>query len=149
MSIESKRVCNKNSLKRCIDKENTPDKIPNDLLHYSKPCCIILWTVSQNAAFLSLFSLCCFLRVCTLKKSCSVQRWNFTKLSSFNLVIFPILVEILCFGKAKAFYLSSLLSRKHFMVSPHWTVAPVINSFSNAWGGRNEERCGRVFHWQC
>lgn len=122
MGIESKGVCNENSLERCTDKEITPYKIPNDLLHYSKPCCIILLTVSQNSVFLSLSSLCCycFLRICTLNKNCSVQRWKFTRFSRFNLAIFPILVETLHFGKDTAFYLHSLF-RKHFS-------ATVLNS---------------------
>lgn len=104
-------------MERCIDKKNTPDKIPNDFLHYSKPCCITLWTVSTNALFLSVFVLLCFLRIYTLNKGCSVQRWRFTRFSSFNLTIYQILAEILNFGKGKAFYFSSLLSRKHFSVT--------------------------------
>lgn len=149
MSTERKRVCNKKSLERCTDKEYTPDKIPNDFLHYGKPRCIILWTVSQNAVFLSLFSLCCycFLRICTLNKGCSVQRWKFTRFSSFNLAIFQIFVEILRFGKDKA-SASVLCCLENTSVSLHWIVATAINSFSNAAGGRNEERCAGVFRWQ-
>jgi len=119
MTTERKTICNKSSLERCTDEEYTPDKIPNDLLYYCKTRHIILWTVSQNTAFLALFSLYCycFLRFCTLKEGCSVQKWKFTRFSSFNLVIFPICVEFLHFGKDKAFCLTSLLSRKHFSLT--------------------------------
>ena len=93
-------------------KWGQPPIVPS--VNVFKTCAHVFFPV-----FLSLFSLCCycFLRIYTLNKGCSVQMWKLTRFSSFNLEIFPILVEILHFGKDKAFYLSSLLSRKHFSVS--------------------------------
>lgn len=80
----------------------------------------------------------CFLRFCTLNNSCLVQRWKFASFSSFNLAIFPISVEILHFGKHKAFYLSSLLSRKHFSVT----------AFNSSYSDKLLFKCSRMEEWR-